>query len=263
MTKEIAYSALILDDDQMIVNSLKASLQQRGFITWGTKSQTDAVQFVKSHSPSVACIDLHMPDINGVEVIKQMREILPGIRVVVVTAYLDTYQAEVEQLKVRVVEKGSATIRELEKALIEELELSKQEFEALKKREKSKLKARILFVEDEEDIADFNCQIANEEGLLAEAVYSAEEAIEKMKTFKPDILCSDLGMPKMNGDEFVKKLKASGEYPFIKVYIGTTGDPEANQRFLSAGVREVINKPYDLTRTITAMRRWAEWAKEG
>ncbi len=262
MIEEVGYSALLLDDDPMVLRTLESGLKKRGFITWSTKNQTEAIQFVKSHHPNVACIDLHMPGINGIEVIRQMREILPDIRVVVVTGHLDEYEKQVEPLKVRIVEKSSRTINELEIVICEELELSKQEYEALKTKEKLKLKARILFVDDEEEIGDFNREIAIGEGLDAESVHSAEQALEKLKTFKPDILCTDLTMPKMHGDEFIKILKASPEYSSIKIYIGTTGDHYANNRFLAVGVREVINKPFDLTGLTLAMRRWAAWANE-
>lgn len=260
MADEIAYSALILDDDPVVLKSLQRALRKNGFITWTTSDQMDAIRFVQSHRPSIACIDLHMPEINGIEVINKMREIIPDIRFIVVTGYLDEYLKQIEPLKVRVVEKGTRTDQELEIAICKELELSRQEFEALKTREKPKLKARILFVDDEEDIADFTRYIATEEGLEAESARSIDEALIKAKTFKPDILCSDLHMSRGDGDVLIKKLISTGECPSIKVYIGMTGSEDENNRLLSAGAREVLNKPFDLTAIISSMRRWVEWA---
>lgn len=54
---------------------------------------------------------------NGIEVIKQMREIAPKIRVVVVSAFLSQFAKLLEPLNVRVVEKGSRTNQELEDVL--------------------------------------------------------------------------------------------------------------------------------------------------
>ena len=262
MDKKIAYSALILDDDRVIMDSLKVALKQRGFATWATQNQMEAIQFVKSHRPSVACIDLEMPQMNGIEVINKMREIMPDIRVVVVTAYLDTYQQEVDDLKVRVVEKGSQTMRELDKIICEELELSRQEYEALKKRERPKLKTRILFASNEEDICDFMRDIAIEEGLKAQSVHSVDEALIQAATFKPEIFCTDLTMAKMHGDELIKKMKGSGDYPSIKIYVGMTGgDAAAHRRFLLAGAQEVLKKPFDLTSIINAMKYWVDILK--
>ena len=264
MDKELAYSALVLDDDPVILHSLQWALKQRGFFTWVTQDQMEAIQFVKSHRPSVACIDLEMPKMNGIEVIKKMREIMPDIRVVVVTAYLDVFQQEVDDLKVRVVEKGSRTMRELDKIICEELELSRQEYDALKKKEKPrlKLKTRILFVSNEDDICDFMRDIAIEEGLQARSAHSVDEALIQAATFKPEIVCTDLTMRQMHGDGLIKKMKSADDCSSIKIYVGMTGgDSQAHNRFLSAGAREVLQKPFDMTAIISAMRQWVEVLK--
>jgi len=262
MANEIVYSALILDDEVMVLRALERALKKRGFITWTTQDQEAAIKFVRAHHPSVACIDLHMPKINGIEVIKQMREILPKIRVVVVTAYLAQYAKLLDPLNVRVVEKGSEANQNLENVLCEELELSKQEFSAIKTREKTGLKARILIVEEEKDLADFLKQFALEEGFEAEAVNSAKEALAKLSTFKPDVLFTDYRMPGTNGDELVKQLKSSSDYGCIKYYVGMTGDSANNPRFLDAGVNEVLNKPFNATTFIVAMRRGVDLAQK-
>lgn len=254
--KEIAYSALLVDDDAVILAVLQKALKQRGFMTFATQDPLASIEFVKSHRPSVACIDLDMPQMNGIEVIKKMREIVPDIRVVVVTGYLDTYHAEVDALKVRVVEKDSRGMRELDKVICAELELSREEYDALKTREKSDLKARMLFVGEEDDICDFMQHIAEEEGFQAQVAYSPGEALIQISSFRPDIVCTDLTMSQMHGDELIKKIRL-GNYPSIKIFIGMTGDPDAHRRFLSVGTHEVLSKPFDLTTIINAMRRWA------
>lgn len=262
MPNEIAYSVLILDDEEKIVEILVRLLKKRGFITWATTSPEAALNFVRSHRPSVALIDLEMPNMNGIQVIRAMREIMPGIRVVVVTAYLSKYQSDIKTLNIRVVEKGTDTTPKLEAALCEELELSRHQFDAIKSREKTgaRLKARILIVEEEKDIADFLKEIAQEEGFEAEAVNSAKEALEKLSTFKPDVLFTDYRMPGINGDELVKQLKASPDYACIKYYVGMTGEEANNPKFFSVGVNEVLNKPFDVTEFISAMRQGVELA---
>lgn len=263
MADEIAYSALILDDEILVLKALDRALKKRGFITWTTSDPEAAIRFVRTHHPSVACIDLHMPKINGIEVIKRMREILPKIRVVAVTGRLDAYEQLLEPLNVRVVEKSSRTNRELENILCEELELSRQAFESLKTREKIKITARILFVEEEKDVADFLQEIASEEGFEADAVYSGEEALAKLETFKPDIIYTDLKMKGMHGDELIQKLKASANHSFIKYYVGMTGEPANNSRFFQVGVKDVLNKPFAVTEFITSMRRYVELVNGG
>jgi len=255
--KQGVYSALILDDERPILNSLMGALKRRGFITWGTENPEDAIRFVETHRPSVACVDLHMPKVNGIEVIKRMRQIIPDIRVIAVTAYLSTYQADIEELKVRVVVKGSQTNRELEAVICEELALSQQEFAAIKTRKKTKLKLRVLFVDDEWEAADFNKEIVITEGMEAESAHSPAEALEKAKSFQPNVVCTDLKMQNMNGDELIKRMKDSGEYPFVKLYVALTGFSHEKEGLFEAGAAEVLTKPCGMSEFMEALGRWA------
>lgn len=256
MPKEKAYSALIVDDEVMVLRSLEKALKVRGFITWATMNQEEAIRLVESHRPSVACIDLHMPRINGIEVIKKMRAIMPDIRVIVVTGYYEEYRKQLEPLKVRVVEKGARTNFELEAVICEELKLSRQDLQGLKERKKAKSKLRILFVDDEAESADFSAEIARSEGADAKSVHSPDEALEAVSVFKPNVLCTDLKMQKMDGDELIRKMKASNNHSFIKVYVGITGFSHDKGRFLNVGASDVLTKPVNLTEFLDAMKRW-------
>jgi len=262
MKKEAVYSVLILDDEIMVLRSLEAALKMRGFITRATMDHEEAIRLVESHRPSVACIDLHMPRVNGIDVIEQMRKIMPDIRVIVVTGYLTEYEKQLEPLKVRVVEKSSRTVRELEAVISEELELSKQDLSDLKtNRRKPKTKLRILFVDDEAEAADFSAEIAREMGAHADSAHSPEEAMEKALAFKPNVFCTDLKMQKMDGDELIRKMKASVDHSFIKVYVGITGFFHAKDCFFDAGASEVLTKPINLDDFIAAIKRWEELVK--
>lgn len=201
-----------------------------------------------------------MPRINGIQVINKMREIMPDIRVVVVTGCLNTYRDQVQNLNVRIVEKSSAyqTNRELEAVIAEELALSKQDLLGLKNRKIPKSNLRVLFVDDEAEAADFSAEIARAEGAEAEAVHSPEEALKIAKLFKPNVICTDLKMQTMDGDELIKKIKAAaGDYPSIKVFAGLTGFFHEKDRLLDAGACEVLTKPVNLDDFLSAIKRWS------
>lgn len=260
MGDEKIYSALILDDQLMILRALQSALKVRGFVVWGTTNQEEAIRLVEAHRPSVACIDLEMPRINGIQVINKMREIMRDIRVVVVTGYLNNYRDQVKSLKVRIVEKSSAyqTNRELEAVIAEELALSKQDLLGLKNRKVPESSLRILFVDDDAEAADFSAEIARAEGAEAEPAYSPEEALKIARLFKPNVLCTDLKMQEMDGDELIRKMKASGDYSSIKVFAGLTGFFHEKDRLLEAGACEILTKPVNLDDFLAAIRRWGK-----
>ncbi|MFH0754472.1 MAG: response regulator [Candidatus Omnitrophota bacterium] len=257
MEKGNIYSVLILDDEIMILRSLERALKVKGFITWTSKHQEEAIRLVASHRPSIACIDLHMPHVNGIEVIKKMREIMPDIRVIVVTGYLEMYQEQLKPLNVRVVDKTARINLELESTICEELELSRRDLEGIKARKKPKTKLRILFVDDEIESADFSAEIAREMGAQADSAHSPEDALRKAPIFKPNVLASDLKMQNMDGDELIRKMK-EGDHSYIKVYVGITGFFHEKDRFFKAGAKEVLTKPVNLTDFTDALKRWAD-----
>ena len=72
---------------------------------------------------------------------------------------------------------------------------------------------RILVVDDEETIADTLALIFRSNGYDAKTAYSAEQALEMLETWQPDVAIIDVVLPGMNGIEFAIFLKAS--YPEI------------------------------------------------
>ena len=68
---------------------------------------------------------------------------------------------------------------------------------------------KILVVDDEESIADTLALIFSSNGYDARTSYSAEEALEMLEEWRPDLAIIDVVLPGMNGIEFAIFLKAS------------------------------------------------------
>jgi len=65
----------------------------------------------------------------------------------------------------------------------------------------SKLKPKVLVVDDERVIADTLAIILNQHGYDASPVYTGTAAVERARAVKPDLIISDVIMPDMNGIE--------------------------------------------------------------
>src|SRR4051812_7720114 len=83
---------------------------------------------------------------------------------------------------------------------------------------------KILIIDDEPTIADTLAVIFSSSGYEARAVYSAEEALEKLEEWRPDLAIIDVVLPGMNGIEFAIFLKAS--YPRCQ-FLLFSGQPGA------------------------------------
>jgi len=72
---------------------------------------------------------------------------------------------------------------------------------------------KIMVVDDEETIADTLALIFSSNGYDARSAYSAEQALELIEEWRPDLAIIDVVLPGMNGIEFAIFLKAS--YPDV------------------------------------------------
>jgi len=77
----------------------------------------------------------------------------------------------------------------------------------------------ILFVDDHEVLARLSCEILEMQGYRAVSAYNAQEALEKFKREKFDILVTDFRMEGMNGLELARQIHATE--PNIPVIIVT------------------------------------------
>jgi CheY-like chemotaxis protein len=106
---------------------------------------------------------------------------------------------------------------------------------------------RVLIVDDNADAADALAMSLVLDGYTAEAVYSAQRAIERVTTFRPDAVVLDIGLPELNGYEVARRLR---ELPALNEtrLIALTGYGQAEHRRLSreAGFDEHLVKPVDL-----------------
>jgi DNA-binding response OmpR family regulator len=76
---------------------------------------------------------------------------------------------------------------------------------------------RVLVVDDEYLIAETICAILCEHGFEATAAYSGAEAISAARKLRPDVVLSDVLMPKMSGVELGIQLRK--EFSGIKIFL--------------------------------------------
>jgi DNA-binding response OmpR family regulator len=81
----------------------------------------------------------------------------------------------------------------------------------------SRTSLRVLVVDDERLIADTVTMILSQHGFSAVAAYSGEQAIEAARAQQPDIVLSDVLMPKMTGVELGIRIRS--EYPQARVLL--------------------------------------------
>ena len=76
-----------------------------------------------------------------------------------------------------------------------------------------------LVVDDSMLIRHTVCRFLEERGFSVESACNGEEALETLKRIRPDIIITDMQMPKMNGGEFITALKSQPATANIPVVI--------------------------------------------
>jgi two-component system, NtrC family, response regulator AtoC len=78
---------LVVDDEVIIRESLKDWLSDAGYIVLMAEDGPQALGIIEKETPGIAIVDLVIPGMNGIELLKKAKEILPGIEVIIITAY--------------------------------------------------------------------------------------------------------------------------------------------------------------------------------
>ena len=96
-------SVLIVDDEKNILLTLSQSLEVLQLETDTAANGEEALTKLKEKDFSLILLDLRMPGIDGMEVLRQVREIRPDIRIIMISAY-GTIELAVEAMKLGAVD---------------------------------------------------------------------------------------------------------------------------------------------------------------
>jgi DNA-binding response OmpR family regulator len=77
---------LIVDDENLIVYSLSAALRHDGSQVMTAANGKDALNEIRRTKPDICFLDIHLPDANGYDLMKIVREISPATKVILMTA---------------------------------------------------------------------------------------------------------------------------------------------------------------------------------
>lgn len=87
MSDESARSVLVIEDDTVYRERLVQALRDRGLEASGAANGELALEQARRESPELAVVDMRMPGISGLEVVRELHAIDPTTRIVVLTAY--------------------------------------------------------------------------------------------------------------------------------------------------------------------------------
>ncbi len=86
-------SVLVIDDEDVMRDVLKILLSEAGYHVRATSTATEGLEEVRSGTFDVVLLDLMMPEIDGFQVLEEIRKIDPGLVTIIITAYASIEKA--------------------------------------------------------------------------------------------------------------------------------------------------------------------------
>jgi two-component system response regulator MprA len=111
---------------------------------------------------------------------------------------------------------------------------------------------RVLVVEDDEDIAQVLQRSLRLEGYEVRVAADGEVALDIATSFVPDLVVLDLGLPKLDGIEVAKRLRADEDVPILML---TARDAvESRVEGLDSGADDYLVKPFERQELLARLR---------
>lgn len=116
----------------------------------------------------------------------------------------------------------------------------------------------VLTVDDSRTMRDMLNIALSSAGFTVVQAEDGVHAIEVLGSCKPDVIVTDINMPRMDGFELITEVRGDRTHLGVPILVlSTESDPEKKQRARVAGATGWIVKPFDPAKLVDAVRRVA------
>lgn len=84
----LKHSVLVIDDDEMTLALLASILEDGGFAVYSTADGPRGVALYKEFFPDLVLLDIGLPTVSGIDVLKELKSIDEAARVVIISGYV-------------------------------------------------------------------------------------------------------------------------------------------------------------------------------
>ena len=123
--------------------------------------------------------------------------------------------------------------------------------------------SRILIVDDEKPISTLLAQTFEQEGHQVANAFDGIDCMNKMATFRPDVVIMDIMMPKLDGVDTTRLIRRNKSYSnTIVVALSARSDEETRHRMKEAGANLFMRKPFVIAKLLARVSRMLEIRSE-
>ena len=261
--------ALVVDDDFNTCDSVTKMLVKVGMRAEWTLSGKEAVLRARqalemSDVYHAYIIDWRLPDMNGIEVTRQIRSLNDDTPIIILTAY-DWSDIEVEAKAAGVTAFCSKPmfLSDLRETLMSALGQKRTDAaqELLPEKEENFKGRNILLVEDNELNREIALEILSEYGFQVDTAENGAVAVEKVRTSAPgryDLVLMDVQMPVMDGYTATRQIRALEDPALAGIPIlamTANAFDEDRRNALASGMNGFLSKPIIVGDLVQELRK--------
>ena len=259
--------ALVVDDDFNTCDSVAKLLTRVGMRAEWTLSGREAVlrarQSIELGDPCRAyIIDWRLPDMNGIEVTRQIRSLNDDTPIIILTAYdWSDIEGEAKAAGVTAFCSKPMFLSDLRDTLLTAIGHTQTEAQDILPGKNADFCGRhILLVEDNELNREIAVAILHEYGFLVDTAENGAVAVEKIRTSDPgryDLVLMDVQMPIMDGCTATQRIRALKDPARAAVpIVAMTANvfEEERKRAFDCGMNGFLSKPIVIEELIDALR---------
>lgn len=249
---------LIVDDDQMNCDLLQSVFIRQGYHVISTTSGREGLDLFRAHQPRVTLLDLRMPEMDGLTVLKEIRAIDPRVPVII----LGGGATEIQEDQARALRATDFIRKGLSLDVLVEAvtRLSKVPVPSTITQPLlgngnviEQIDESVLVVDDEPLLCDLLVRFLSLRGYRAFGVKDGHDALRMTEDTPPDAIVLDLIMPGMPGIEVLRALRDKGYSGGIIIMTGSHNE-ELLRKAWDLGPGEILIKPVDLERLLTSIQ---------
>lgn len=263
---------LVADDNDHARLVLKELLENMSFAATTCASAAEAISLIQDAADQdkpfeVVLLDWRMPDLNGIDAAKQIKELnlANPPHIVLVTAYgRDEIVRAAESIGVRDIVLKPVNTSLLFDTLASlfharHADTKKQDLAAVNSPTiLATLKgARILLAEDSKINQQVTSELLAEVGLQIEIAENGLQALEMAQANHYDLILMDMQMPEMDGLEATRALRVLPALSYLPIIAMTANAMESDKvRCLEAGMNDFVTKPINPDELWATLLRW-------
>jgi len=249
---------LIVDDDQMNCDLLQNVFTRHGYIVMSATSGEEGLALFREHAPRITILDLRMPGMDGLTVLKEIRAMDPYAPVIV----LGGGATEVQENHARAlrvtdfIRKGLSLdilVEAVHRIAVLPVYSATLPVSSAIGSTPPPIDETILVVDDDHIVRDLLVRFLCLRGYRAVGVKDGIGALKMVEEAPPDAILLDLIMPGMSGTEVLRSLREK-EYLGSIILMTGSHNEELLEEAWALNPQEVLIKPIDLERLFTIVQ---------